>query len=193
MSTRRSRGFTLVELLLAVVIIGVLAGLLFPVLMTARKQARMTSCTANLRQLSLAYGAYMADYGAYPDPLHVVRSAPDRRILFCPEDPDKGDTASSYTFRTLLPPDFKPYWERPEVDPNTVLLTCNHHLEQNEEVQGNRRTVSEPRYPFKLALRAGGAVERIHVSRVREVFIPGDRPTYTRVYPGESGYERAMR
>src|SRR3712207_1624377 len=106
MDLRQRRAFTLVELLLVLLIIAVLAGLLFPVFQATRREARMSACTANLRQLGMAYGMYVSEYGTYPEPARFVRAVEDRRLLFCPEDPRKTPAASSYTFRTLLPPDF---------------------------------------------------------------------------------------
>lgn len=190
---RARTGFTLLELILVVAIVAVLVALLFPAFSAARKQARMTRCTGNLRQIGMAYGMYAADYGSYPEPAHFVRWLGDRPILTCPEDDSTRDTASSYTFRALLPPDFTPYWEKPDVDPNTVLVICNNHLGQHFEQHGRERNLTDPIYPFKLALRAGGSVERIHISEVREMLVPGDRPTFIRVYPGEAGYQLARR
>lgn len=56
------RGFTLIELLTVIAIIAVLAGLLFPVFMTARGKAREISCVSNLRQIGLAIRMYAQDY-----------------------------------------------------------------------------------------------------------------------------------
>lgn len=47
----RRNGFTLIELLVVVGIIGVLAGLIFPVIGTARAEARSMQCLNNLRQI----------------------------------------------------------------------------------------------------------------------------------------------
>jgi len=61
------RAFTLIELLAVIAIIGVLAALLVPTLVSGQRQARKTACLSNLHQVGLAIVAYSSDNnGAIP-------------------------------------------------------------------------------------------------------------------------------
>ena len=58
---RRCRGFSLLELLVAISIIAVLAGLVLAAVSKAKEKARLTQCLNNLKQLSLTWIIYSGD------------------------------------------------------------------------------------------------------------------------------------
>lgn len=62
----KKHGFTLVELLVAIAIIGIIAGLLFPAIQYARESSRRTSCQNNMRQLGMALQNYHSTFQSLP-------------------------------------------------------------------------------------------------------------------------------
>ncbi len=75
---RASRpGFTIIELLVVVTLIGVLVGLVLPAVQAAREAARRASCLNNLKQIGLAIQAYHDVEQSFP---FGVRAASDPRL-----------------------------------------------------------------------------------------------------------------
>ena len=63
----RRHGFTLVEILVVLAIVGLLAALLFPAFNSVRRKSQDVTCLSNLHQIGLATVMYADDYdGFYP-------------------------------------------------------------------------------------------------------------------------------
>ena len=63
MNTRSSRGFTLVEIMIVVVIIGLLAAMAFPAFQKVRQSSQDKAVLNNARQLSAAADQYFLENG----------------------------------------------------------------------------------------------------------------------------------
>lgn len=67
------RAFTLVEILVALAVVGILAAILFPVLGRARARAHTSTCTSNLRQINKALSLYTSDYDGFYPPCVTIK------------------------------------------------------------------------------------------------------------------------
>ena len=99
---KNKKGFTLVELMVVVVIIGILVAVAIPVFNAAKANAWKRSCHANQRTIEGAAQSYNAENGAMPAnvaALATPNAEGSKYLQSAPKCPRPGSSASTgYTF-----------------------------------------------------------------------------------------------
>lgn len=94
---RRINGFTLVELLVSITIIGILANIGLSTFTSAQQKSRDAKRKAHLKQLGDSFEAYYNDYSQYPDDADIVwdqvfTDGKTTYMVKLPKDPTQGLT-----------------------------------------------------------------------------------------------------
>jgi prepilin-type N-terminal cleavage/methylation domain-containing protein len=96
---RPLHGFTLVELLVVITIIGILIALLLPAVQAAREAARRMQCGNNLKQLALASLNYQSACNRFPAGFTIIRIAP-------------GDASTTWMLRVMPYLELRAVWDQ---------------------------------------------------------------------------------
>ena len=74
---RSKKGFTLVELMIVVLILGALAAIAIPRIMGGAETARISACSTNIDMLNSQIELYYANEGVWPASLAALTSDPN--------------------------------------------------------------------------------------------------------------------
>ena len=120
---KRSRGLTMMELLLVIAIIAILAAILFPVFARAREKTRSHSCLMNLANIAIALRSYAHDHeGWYPpaeddlSPL-MPRYITFEQVFLCPSSPTGQIPMGAPASEEIWSPPKPPEEEQPALGP----------------------------------------------------------------------------
>ena len=79
-TTRAKRGFTLIELIVAIAIIGILIALLLPAIQAAREAARRAKCLNNEHQIGLGMHNFAATFNHFPPSASLTKAPGGNKI-----------------------------------------------------------------------------------------------------------------
>jgi prepilin-type N-terminal cleavage/methylation domain-containing protein len=93
---RSEKGFTLVELMIVVLILGALAAIAIPRIMGGAQTARISACSTNIDMLNSQIELYNANEGSWPATLADVTGDPN----YFPEGAPVCPLGTAYNYNT---------------------------------------------------------------------------------------------
>ena len=130
MTMTKKSGFTLVEIMIVVLIIGLLAAIAVPNFVKARKSAQRNSCIENLRQIEGAVEMAKMDGTTAPTADDIY--GPGKNIKVAPKCPS---TKADYPLDGTEDADWRPTCPNPTVNGNGA--DEKHELPSDEAAEGN--------------------------------------------------------
>ena len=91
-------GFTLVELLVVIVIIGILVSISLPAIQTAREAGRRTQCSNRLKQLAVAAQNYHSAIGSFPPGVDMSKNPGTSLFVFLLPYLEQGGIQAEWDF-----------------------------------------------------------------------------------------------
>ncbi len=94
---RDDAGFSLIELMVVILIIGILVAIAVPVFFGARSQSEEAACQDNLRTIDGVVSEYDIAHGAWPDDISQLAPEFLREVPVCP-------AGGTYSLSADVPP-----------------------------------------------------------------------------------------
>lgn len=145
-------GFTLIELMIVIAIIGVLAAIAIPIFKNFKTQAHVTETVSDLRNFSTAFHTVALDEGEYPNDSHLVLPAGYGLEGYISVDHWMGETPLGGNYNWEGPNSY-PYAgiaiQDPTVKPE-ILARLDHKLDDGDLATGTFRKTPNDRYTYIL-------------------------------------------
>ncbi|MEE2681052.1 MAG: type II secretion system protein [Planctomycetota bacterium] len=166
------RGFTVVELIIVVGIIGLLLGLAFPAIRTFRMEAKNVECLSNLRQIGTILQSYMNQNRDIPPMTDFIPTATDNgprgglpwalrgyistdnKCWCCPADTDETGSLSTGTSYCYVPGLLR-YSPSVQIQVQQALIPYYLNPNADEDAIERRRTEMESRLVTAFYRRDG--------------------------------------
>lgn len=146
------KGFTLIELMIVISIIGILGTIAIPNYLAYRQKARILDVTNNLKFFEKAFLNYFLNVGQYPDDSHIV----------LPDLPRMASYISPERWGKVTPLGGTYNWEGPNAypyagialfevtAPNEELVMLDYSVDDGNLSQGKFRRTPNGRYTYIL-------------------------------------------
>jgi type IV pilus assembly protein PilA len=115
---KRARGFTLIELMIVVAIIGILAAIAIPNFLRFQARAKQSEAKQNLGAIFSAYISYFSDISTYPSAASITVGTQTYNCLNITDWEPKGQLR--YTYECMNTAAFWPGW-----DSGMAAIRCN--------------------------------------------------------------------